>query len=354
MSIQVRDVVKRFGSFTALGDVSLEIPDGELVALLGPSGSGKTTLLRVLAGLETQDEGSVLFDGRDAAYRHVRDRRVGFVFQHYALFRYSTVFENVAFGLRVKPRHLRPSEAEIARRVSEMLALVQLEGLADRYPTQLSGGQRQRVALARALAIEPRILLLDEPFGALDAKVREELRRWLRRLHHELEITTVLVTHDQEEALEVADRVVIMNRGRIEQVGTPEEVYENPVNPFVYNFLGGVNIFRGRLVGGKLRVGDMELEASGLAAGSGEAPAFGCVRPHDLVISRERGGLPVLVKNVHVVGPCVRLELRRPDTGESLEAELPKESYRDLGVAVDEMVFITPRKFRVFLDGTGA
>ncbi|HYF77896.1 MAG TPA: sulfate/molybdate ABC transporter ATP-binding protein [Symbiobacteriaceae bacterium] len=350
MSIQVQNVVKRFGSFSALHDVSLEIPDGKLIALLGPSGSGKTTLLRVIAGLEAHDSGTVLFDGRNAAYRHPRDRRVGFVFQHYALFQHSTVFENIAFGLRVRPRPVRPAEEEIGRRVQEMLDLVQLNGLADRYPTQLSGGQRQRVALARALAIEPRILLLDEPFGALDAKVREELRRWLRRLHEQMEITTILVTHDQEEALEVADQVVIMNRGRIEQVGTPEEVYESPINPFVYNFLGTVNIFRGRLTDGKLQVGELQLEAPE-HSGAGQEHAFGCVRPHDLVVSRDGHGMPVLVKNVHVIGPWVRLELRRRDTGEPLEAELPKDSYQDLGVNVDELVFVTPRKFRVFLDG---
>jgi sulfate/thiosulfate transport system ATP-binding protein len=350
MSIQVQNVVKRFGSFSALHDVSLEIPDGKLIALLGPSGSGKTTLLRVIAGLEAHDSGTVLFDGRNAAYRHPRDRRVGFVFQHYALFQHSTVFENIAFGLRVRPRPVRPSEEEIGRRVQEMLDLVQLNGLADRYPSQLSGGQRQRVALARALAIEPRILLLDEPFGALDAKVREELRRWLRRLHEQMEITTILVTHDQEEALEVADQVVIMNRGRVEQVGTPEEVYESPINPFVCNFLGTVNIFRGRLADGKLRVGELELEAPE-HSGAGQEHAFGCVRPHDLVVSRDGNGMPVLVKNVHVIGPWVRLELRRRDTGEPLEAELPKDSYQDLGVNVDELVFVTPRKFRIFLDG---
>jgi len=350
MSIQVQNVVKRFGSFSALHDVSLEIPDGKLIALLGPSGSGKTTLLRVIAGLEAHDSGTVLFDGRNAAYRHPRDRRVGFVFQHYALFQHSTVFENIAFGLRVRPRPVRPSEEEIGRRVQEMLDLVQLNGLADRYPTQLSGGQRQRVALARALAIEPRILLLDEPFGALDAKVREELRRWLRRLHEQMEITTILVTHDQEEALEVADQVVIMNRGRIEQVGTPEEVYESPINPFVYTFLGTVTIFRGRLTDGKLQVGELQLEAPE-HSGAGQEHAFGCVRPHDLVVSRDGNGMPVLVKNVHVIGPWVRLELRRRDTGEPLEAELPKDSYQDLGVNVDELVFVTPRKFRVFLDG---
>ena len=237
MSIEVRGIDKQFGSFRALDDVSLEFPSGELVALLGPSGCGKTTLLRIVAGLETADAGQVLFHGEDASDRHVRERQVGFVFQHYALFRHMSVFENIAFGLRVRPRGVRPPEAAIRRRVGELLDLVQLGSLADRYPAQLSGGQRQRVALARALAVEPKVLLLDEPFGALDAKVRKDLRRWLRRLHDELHITSIFVTHDQEEALEVADRVVLMNRGRVEQVATPQALVEHPETPFVEEFL---------------------------------------------------------------------------------------------------------------------
>jgi sulfate transport system ATP-binding protein len=237
MSIAVRNIRKTFGAFTALDDVSLDFPGGELVALLGPSGCGKTTLLRIIAGLEAADRGQVLLDGEDASDTHVRERQVGFVFQHYALFRHMTVFDNVAFGLRMKPRRQRPPEAEIRRKVRDLLELVQLAWLADRFPSQLSGGQRQRIALARALAVEPRVLLLDEPFGALDARVRKELRRWLRRLHDELHITSVFVTHDQEEALEVADRVVLMDRGRVEQVGTPQQVVEEPATPFVADFL---------------------------------------------------------------------------------------------------------------------
>ena len=247
MSIEVRNLTKTFGNFFALRDVSVTVRSGELVALLGPSGSGKTTLLRVIAGLETPDVGSVLFDGDDATRRHPRERGVGFVFQHYALFRHMTVFENVAFGLRVRPRDQRPSEDDIKRRVHELLGLVQLDYLGDRYPSQLSGGQRQRVALARALAVEPRVLLLDEPFGALDAKVRQELRRWLRRLHQEVHLTSVFVTHDQEEALELANRVVVMNEGKIEQDAPPGEVIEKPATPFVSNFLGNVNLFHGRV-----------------------------------------------------------------------------------------------------------
>ena len=247
MSIEVRNLTKAFSSFVALRDVSFTVQSGELVALLGPSGSGKTTLLRVIAGLETPDVGSVLFDGDDATKRDPRHRGVGFVFQHYALFRHMTVFENVAFGLRVRPRDHRPSEEEIKRRVHELLGLVQLDYLGNRLPSQLSGGQRQRVALARALAVEPKVLLLDEPFGALDAKVRQELRRWLRRLHQEIHLTSVFVTHDQEEALELANRVVVMNDGRIEQDATPGEVIEKPATPFVSSFLGDVNLFHGRV-----------------------------------------------------------------------------------------------------------
>src|SRR2546422_367528 len=251
MSILIKNVSKTFGNFTALDNVCLEVPDGALLALLGPSGSGKTTLLRIIAGLEVADSGTVLHQEKDITHQSARERRVGFVFQHYALFRHMTVFENIAFGLRVRPRDSRPSKKQIEAKVHELLKLIQLETLAQRYPSQLSGGQRQRVALARALAVEPSVLLLDEPFGALDAKVRLELRRWLRQLHDEIHVTSVFVTHDQEEALEVADRVVVMNHGRIEQIGSPEEVYNQPATPFVYNFLGNVNLFHGRIDEGK-------------------------------------------------------------------------------------------------------
>ena len=256
MTIQVLNVSKRFGTFDALNGVNLEIKPGELVALLGPSGSGKTTLLRVIAGLEKPDSGRILFNDEDTTYTLVQEREVGFVFQHYALFRHMSIFENVAFGLRVRPRAVRPSEKEIQQRVHDLLKLVQLDWLSDRYPHQLSGGQRQRIALARALAIEPKVLLLDEPFGALDAKVRKELRRWLRRLHDEINLTSVFVTHDQEEALEVEDRVVVVNNGRIEQVGTPDEVYDHAATPFVYQFLGNVNLFEGRVHNGVADVGE--------------------------------------------------------------------------------------------------
>ena len=274
MSIEIRNVTKSFGSFVAVDDVSLTVPTGQLVALLGPSGSGKTSLLRIIAGLEQADRGQVLFEGEDATVRDVRQRGVGFVFQHYALFRHLTVFENVAFGLRVRPRGRRPAEGEVKAKVTDLLKLVQLDWLADRYPSQLSGGQRQRVALARALAVEPSVLLLDEPFGALDAKVRKELRDWLRRLHDDVHVTTVFVTHDQEEALEVADEIVVINEGRVEQVGTPDQLYDEPANDFVMSFLGEVT----HLGGVSLRPHDIELDSSPQLAGSVEGTVSRLVR----------------------------------------------------------------------------
>ncbi|HAM73758.1 MAG TPA: sulfate ABC transporter ATP-binding protein, partial [Verrucomicrobiales bacterium] len=287
MSVIVRNITKRFGSFTALDSVNLEVNSGELVALLGPSGSGKTTLLRIIAGLEFPDPGpaEVLFHGESVLTTPASKRKAGFAFQHYALFRHLTVFENIAFGLRVRPKPQRPPEGEIRRRVGELLKLIQLEPLGGRYPSQLSGGQRQRVALARALAVEPKVLLLDEPFGALDAKVRKELRRWLRELHNQMHVTSIFVTHDQEEALEVADRVVVMNHGRIEQIGRPHEVYDNPANPFVFNFLGNVNLFRGRIDAGALTVGESRFPLRGTEAGVKDAEATLYFRPHDVTVT---------------------------------------------------------------------
>jgi sulfate transport system ATP-binding protein len=321
-------VRKSFGDFVALRDVSLQVKGGELVALLGPSGSGKTTLLRILSGLEFPDRGVVRFEGEDATERSARDRRVGFVFQHYALFRHMSVFENVAFGLRVRPRRSRPPEEEIRRRVQELLSLVQLEGLAKRLPSELSGGQRQRIALARALAVEPRVLLLDEPFGALDARVRKELRRWLRRLHDELGLTSVFVTHDQEEALELADRVVVMSHGQIEQAGTPDEVYHAPATPFDAEFLGDVNVFRAR---------------------AEEPSRCVYVRPHLLEIERKNGGAAwrARVERIHTAGATVKVELRTRE-GAQVHAELSHERHRGLGLAAGEEVYVRPREARVF------
>jgi sulfate transport system ATP-binding protein len=352
MSIEVSAIQKRFGSFVALDDVSLSFPSGELVALLGPSGCGKTTLLRVIAGLETPDTGQVRFHGEDASDRDVRERQVGFVFQHYALFRHMTVFENVAFGLRVKPRRDRPGEAQIRRKVKDLLGLVQLDWLADRYPHQLSGGQRQRIALARALAVEPKVLLLDEPFGALDAKVRKELRRWLRRLHDELHITSIFVTHDQEEALEVADRVVLMNKGRVEQIGTPSEVYDRPASPFVYGFLGTVNVFHGRAQGGRVHLGPVSVEAPRHAQAANDIPAVAFARPHEIEVDRFSPGLdgfPVLLSRVLMMGPTARLEVEREDCADVIEIELPAERARSLDLKAGETLLVRPRRVQVFV-----
>ena len=349
MSIEIKNITKLFDGFTALRDVNLEIKSGELVALLGPSGSGKTTLLRIIAGLEIPDGGSIHFYGQDAADRDVRERKVGFVFQHYALFRHMTVFENVAFGLRVKPKNLRPSNEDIRKKVFELLKLVQLDRMAERYPSQLSGGQRQRVALARALTVEPKVLLLDEPFGALDAKVRKELRRWLRRLHDDLHITSVFVTHDQEEALEVADRIVVMNEGKIEQVGTPDDVYDRPANPFVYNFLGNVNLFHGRIEHGTAKIGEMEVEMPA----SKDGTAVGYVRPHDVDVSREQRtpvDIRATIERIRAAGPLVRFELKRLDSEERVEAEMSKQRFRELALKTGEQVFIRFRNLRVFVN----
>jgi sulfate transport system ATP-binding protein len=352
MTIEVRNINKRFGEFVALDNVSLQFPNGELTALLGPSGCGKTTLLRIIAGLEHPDSGTVLLDAADASARHVRERQVGFVFQHYALFKHMTVFENVAFGLRVKARKERPSEQQIRHKVQQLLQLVQLDWLADRYPPQLSGGQRQRIALARALAVEPRVLLLDEPFGALDAKVRKELRRWLRRLHDDLHVTSIFVTHDQEEALEVADQVVLMNRGRVEQLGTPDQVYNHPASPFVYSFLGNVNLFHGRVHEGVLASGDVNFEVPDHASVQ-DSKGVAYVRPHDLEIDRYQPGaqgIVVKLRRAHAIGPLAQLDLERTDNAELIEAVMPNERFSNLQLKEGETLVVRPKRMHVFVD----
>lgn len=349
MSIALKHISKSFGTFNALRDVSLHVNDGELLALLGPSGSGKTTLLRIIAGLDVPDvrsETVIRFNDVDVDWRQPGERQVGFVFQHYALFRTMTVFENVAFGLRVRPKKERPPDAEIRKRVHQLLELIQLEQMAHRYPSQLSGGQRQRVALARALAIEPQILLLDEPFGALDAKVRQSLRRWLRRLHDEIHITSVLVTHDQEEALEVSDRVVIMNEGRIEQVGTPDEVFHKPASPFVMDFLGNVNLFHARVD----RASGKSAWALGTSDSGKEARIL--VRPHDLDISLTPNGASALrsrITRIQTAGPMVKVEVAG-DEGENAIVEIPHEKFQSLGIRKDDVVFVSMKEARVFVE----
>jgi len=349
MSIEVQNITKTFGHFTALQNVNFQVPTGELVALLGPSGSGKTTLLRIIAGLEGADQGRVLFHGEDATNRNVGERHVGFVFQHYALFRHMTVFENVAFGLRVRPRRSRPPESELRKTVHDLLSLVQLEQLADRYPSQLSGGQRQRVALARALAVRPQVLLLDEPFGALDAKVRKELRAWLRRLHDELHVTSVFVTHDQDEALEVADCVVIMHQGRIEQVGTPNDVFHHPATEFVMHFLGDVNAFHGRVDAGIVQFGSLELPfPEDRQQIAGDARVF--IRPHDVTIDTKTNGLPAMeakVVRVHSAGPLVRVDLLT-SANQRLTSEISQERFATMNLQMESRVYVRPRHIRVF------
>ena len=351
MRIEVKNLNKRFGTTVVCDNLNLDIPDGELVALLGPSGSGKTSLLRIIAGLEVPDSGTVLFHGKDATHTDVRDRQVGFVFQHYALFPQMSIFENVAFGLRVRPKATRPPEREIKAKVTALLKLVQLAGQADRFPHQLSGGQRQRIALARALAVEPKVLLLDEPFGALDAKVRKALRRWLRRLHDEMQVTSVFVTHDQDEAMEVADRIVVMNQGHIEQVGTPDQVYDHPASPFVLQFLGDVNLFHGR---------------TGHGPGGGVHDEVRYVRPHELdvvaAVATAADGNPAddtLVWGAELaqaltLGPVTRLEFKRDD-GSYVDVELSRARWQqlrdELGLAPGSRAGLKPRNITRFVAG---
>jgi sulfate transport system ATP-binding protein len=351
MNIEARNISKTFGSFTALEHVDLNVRSGELLALLGPSGSGKTTLLRIIAGLDFPDEGSggIHFGKDEVTYRNARDRGVGFVFQHYALFRHMSVFDNIAFGLQIRPARQRPPKAEIRDRVFKLLKLVQLEGLEKRFPSQLSGGQRQRVALARALAVEPKVLLLDEPFGALDAKVRKELRRWLRQLHEEIHVTSIFVTHDQEEAFELADRVVVMSSGRIEQVGTPEEVYESPANPFVFSFLGSANALTTGVVDGEAHIGGSSFPTG--IPGMNEPQGVAFIRPHEFDVDRNKpdtSHLAVEVLHVQPVGSVVRVQVARADTRELLDVELTRERQKELALKDGETVYLRPRRIQVF------
>jgi sulfate transport system ATP-binding protein len=345
VTIEVRNIVKKFGAFAALNDVNLKVDTGELVALLGPSGSGKTSLLRIIAGLDWPDSGSVFFDGESALERAAGERHVGFVFQHYALFRHMSVFENVAFGLRVQPRAIRKSEDEIRRRVKELLDLVQLDWLRDRYPSQLSGGQRQRIALARALAIEPRVLLLDEPFGALDAKVRKELRRWLRQLHEEIHVTSLFVTHDQEEALEVANRVVVMDRGKIEQIGSPGDVYDNPATAFVHGFIGESIVLQVQVSDGKVRLNDKVLNLDPRGVTSGPSKLF--IRRHDVaIVANGSGVFDGDVKHVRAFGPTQRADIVLHNGAEETLVEI--DAPRDRDLKPGDLVSLQPRRYRLF------
>jgi sulfate transport system ATP-binding protein len=347
MSILIKNVSKSFGNFRSLDNISLEVPQGTLLALLGPSGSGKTTLLRIIAGLEVAESGSVHHDDEDITHQSARDRKIGFVFQHYALFRHMTVAENIGYGLKVR----NVPKSKIRERVDELLRLIRLDGLETRYPGQLSGGQRQRVALARALAAQPRVLLLDEPFGALDAKVRQELRRWLRRLHDEIHITSVFVTHDQEEALEVADRIVVMNEGKIEQEGTPEELFERPRTPFVMSFLGEVNTFHGRVQNGRAIFPGMEAAFPEHPHANAKA-ARAYARPHELDIQRacrDEQCLPATVRHVNPAGAVTKVELVLVDQETVVQANLSRERYLELQLRQGDAVFVVPRQLRIFV-----
>lgn len=350
MSIEVHHINKTFKNFKALDDINITFPDGKLTALLGPSGSGKTTLLRLIAGLDTPDDdnsGKILFNGVDVAQNAVGKRQVGFVFQHYALFRHMTVFENIAFGLRVKKKSERPSEKEISNTVHELLRLVQLDSMASRLPSQLSGGQRQRIALARALAIKPKVLLLDEPFGALDAKVRAELRRWLRNLHNELHFTSIFVTHDQEEALEVSDRIVIMNRGKIEQEGTPDEVFHRPVNEFVMHFLGDVNVFHGRI--DDITPGRVHMNTSG----NGQNANL-LIRPHDFEVHAQppvdKQSVAAHLLHVQTAGPIVKMEFK-DDSENLILVHLSHEEYNKVPMPIGSQIYLSPKQLKVYSQG---
>lgn len=393
MGIHVKNISKKYKNFTALENINLDIKSGELIALLGPSGSGKTTLLRIIAGLEFAEQGEVFLDGKEANNATAKERNVGFVFQHYALFKHMTVFENVAFGLKVRPKDTRPSDSKITEKVFNLLKLVHLDKFYNRYPSQLSGGQRQRVALARALAVEPKVLLLDEPFGALDAKVRKELRRWMRKLHDEIHVTSVFVTHDQEEAMEVADRVVVMSNGRIEQIGTPDEVYNKPANSFVYDFLGNYNSFDGYVDNtGEVKFTDYDFAAGNkdredeagwlekhpkiydltkkilpfMAPREKQQDAYNpnvaidnnnieekikiFARPHEIFVTKNPDSgqyIKAKVSHINTAGPLVKLDLER-GSNQVIEAEITRAIFNDIGIEKDDIVYIKPKDFKIF------
>jgi sulfate/thiosulfate transport system ATP-binding protein len=347
MSITAKNICKRFGKKVVLDNVTVEAPAGTLVALLGPSGSGKTTLLRIIAGLEVPDDGAVMYLDDDVTRQSARERNIGFVFQHYALFRHMTVFENVAFGLRVR----KWPDAKVRDRVAELLRLVRLDEYADRYPHTLSGGQKQRIALVRALAPEPRVMLLDEPFGALDAKVRSELRVWLRRFHDEFRVTSLFVTHDQEEAFEVADKVVVMNEGRVEQTGTPSEVFEHPANAFVMDFLGNVNVFPVQLLDGRAMLGPVEMPLPHIPTSGDEGRVF--VRPHELDVTRSREGSAALeakITHINPAGSVVKVRLIAEQFGLLINVDIVPERYAALKLRSGEVVYIAPKRARMFAD----
>ena len=342
MSIEVRNLVKKYGDYTAIDNVSFDVKQGELIAILGPSGCGKTTLLRTVAGLESSESGEILLNGKETSDLSPKERNVGFVFQHFALFKHMTVFDNVAFGLTVKPKKDRLPNKEIEERVRELLKLVQMDWAEKRYPTQLSGGQRQRIALARALAIRPSVLLLDEPFSALDAKVRKELRKWLRKLHDDLNITTLFVTHDQEEALELADKIVIVNKGKLEQIGTPEEVYENPVSPFVYSFIGNVNVFHSRFDGCLIKADNVKEE---------EIKEKAFVRPHDVKISKKKEAeddIKGVVRDIRILRSYVYIEIECLDVEGIVEAEVERQTFMTQDIKKGDEVFVKLKNVKFF------
>ena len=352
MSIQIHNLQKHFGAFHALKNINLTFPENQLTALLGPSGCGKTTLLRIIAGLEFADQGQILFGEKDVTKLSAAERGVGFVFQHYALFQNMTVYDNVAFGLRVKPRKSRPSEAEIDAKVMELLRLVKLDWLAKRYPNQLSGGQKQRIALARSLAVQPSVLLLDEPFGALDAQVRKDLRRWLRELQHELNVTSIFVTHDQDEALDMSDRIVVMNQGQVEQIDEPSQIYHAPQTPFVTQFVGDVNVFHGHIDGGNLVVGEFahNLQPHGNATAVEHQSATAYIRPYELTLSRAAANALAqgTIQHINAIGFIVRIEVASPQAEKPIEVILTKENYLKAQYQLGDLVYLVPDKLNLF------